>query len=427
MTEPSSTKSLAGSPVPQRVSYIVSQYPEFHETFVAREVEALCQAGIDVQVYSLKPPPPPGHDLYPEHRRFIQTAPFMSARVMGANLREALRAPGRYLGALVALVALYKTRPLELLKALAVFPKTVVFAARMREFGGVLHAHWATIPAAMAIVIKRLTGIRFSLTAHAWDIFLSPAQELNRKIAFAEGVVTCTGYNVGYLQRVCDPAQSGKIHLQYHGIDFSTIDSFERVPVQRERLDVIAVGRLVEQKGLVHLIRAVRKLGERGIPVRATIVGDGPLRASLESEARTLPANASVELSGRLPHTETIRRIQASHVMITPSVVAANGDRDGVPNVILEALACQVPVIASEVSGIPEVVIHGQTGWLVPSGDADALADAMEQAWRQPDRLRQMGHEGRRLMEQRFDMNANAVELLRLLGEMHRGASAPIG
>ncbi len=400
------------------VSYLLSMYPEFHETFVAREVEALRRTGADIAVYTLKAPASVEHDLYPEHRAFLHQAGFLfDRRVIAANIGQFFESPLRYLQAIFMLIGLYGKRPVDLLKALASFPKTVLFARSIRARGGILHVHWATIPAAMGLVIEKLTATPFSLTAHAWDIFLTPEDELRRKIAHAKGVVTCTGFNVDHLKSLCDPGDRDKIRLNYHGLELSRFEDRSADKDAGPALRALAVGRLVEQKGYIHLIRALKRLD--GIELQLSIIGDGPLLSVLEEEARDLPEGVTVHFLGRLSHEETLRHMAETDVFTAPSVIAGNGDRDGIPNVVLEAMAAGAPIVGTDVSGIPEVVLPGETGLLVASESPDALAEAFQQLAENPADRRRMGANARAFVIERFDMDRNIEEFLTFLTEFH--------
>lgn len=402
----------------EKVSYLLSMYPEFHETFVAREVEALRRTGTDIAVYSLKAPPPAGHDLYPDHRNFLHVAGFfLDHRVIVANLLQLLSTPLRYLASIMLLLGFYKDRPKELLKALAALPKTVYFARSIAKRGGILHAHWATIPTSMALVINKLVDVPVSVTAHAWDIYLTPKDELRTKIEAVKGVVTCTDFNVHYLRGLCRPEDREKIQLNYHGLDFDVLHDKEDSAAPSPKLDILAVGRLVEQKGFLYLIRALKQLS--GVKASLSIIGEGPLRSELEAEATDLPPGVEVDFLGRLTHQETLKRMAASDVFVAPSVIAKDGDRDGIPNVVLEAMASGVPIIGTSVSGIPEVVLDQQTGLLIPSEDAEALADALRQLANDREKRQTLGANAKALVTERFDMDRNIDEFLDYLREFH--------
>ncbi len=407
----------------EKVAYLLSMYPEFHETFVAREVEALRRTGTDIAVYSLKEPPQEGHDLYPDHRAFVHTAGFFfDYRVITANLVQLFSTPLRYLSALMILFSFYARRPKELIKAIAAFPKSVYFARSMAKRGGILHAHWATIPTSMALVINKLIDMPVSVTAHAWDIYLTPKDELRTKIAAVKGVVTCTDFNVHYLKEICHPEDRDKIQLNYHGLDFDALHDKDVGAKPSPTLNLLSIGRLVEQKGFIYLIRALKRLSN--VEASLSIIGEGPLRDQLEREAADLPAGVEVNFLGRLPHQETLRRLAESDVFVAPSVIAKDGDRDGIPNVVLEAMASGVPIIGTSVSGIPEVVLDNETGLLIPSEDAEALADALQQLAKSPENRQKFGANAKALVTERFDMDRNIDEFLDFLNDFHAEKAA---
>jgi len=401
------------------IAYLTSQYPEFHETFVAREVEALRKKGVNVSVYSLKTPKPEERNLYPAHLPFIYYAPFFfSIPLLRANLIALFSNTLPFFTALGWLIRSYKKQPLELLKSVAAFPKTVYYAHLINRSSAIVHAHWATIPASMAVVIKMLTGRDFSFTAHAWDIFLSPSELLREKIAISNGVVTCTGYNVGFLKTLSREEDQEKIFRNYHGLDFSDFSNLLKRKCSNE-IQIVAVGRLVEQKGFAYLIRAVQSASLYHFSIALNIVGEGPLLSQFEDLCADLPKNVTVSFTGKKSHKETLNLMASSDIMIAPSVIASDGDRDGIPNVILEAMACRLPVIGTDVSGIPEVVRDGDTGCLVPQTDEEALTNAILYLADNPQRRLEMGEKGRDLVEEFFDIKRNVEDFCALLTKFH--------
>ncbi len=409
---------------PRAIAYLLSAYPDFHETFVAREVEGMRQQGIDLRIYSLKPPPE-GAYLYPDHARLVRYLPFLfDGRVIGGLLATLLRHPLRSLKALGWLAGPYASRPMELAKSLAIFPKTAAIARELEGSDFAVHAHWATIPTSAAVVIQILSDRPFSITAHAWDIYLTGPDELRDKIQRSSGLVTCTGYNVEYLRTLLRADQQTKVNLNYHGIDMGRMKLTQRQRQPGEPLEVVAVGRLVEQKGFPFLIEAVGMAAQAGQQVNVTLVGDGPMQAELEALAERHGVRERIRFAGRVAHAQTIAAMCAADVLIAPSVIAKNGDRDGIPNVTLEAMACGLPIIGTAVSGIPEVVITGRTGHLVPPENAQAIAAAIAALYQDPVKCREMGANSRALIEQRFMIENNVGELIDHLGQFHRSHAA---
>jgi glycosyltransferase involved in cell wall biosynthesis len=405
---------------PTAIAYLLSAYPDFHETFVAREVEGMRQSGIPLRVYSLKRPSPDAY-LYPDHAKLVRYLPFLfDARVIAGTLKALVRHPLAVAKAIGWLTSVYWRRPKELAKAIAILPKTLTIAGELEGTDVAVHAHWATIPTSAAVVIQMVSGRPFSITAHAWDIYLPEKSELRDKIRRCSGLVTCTAYNVQYLRSVViDEASRAKINLNYHGIDLSKMTPTTRQRAPGTPLKVVAVGRLVEQKGFSLLVEAVGLAAKAGQQVEVTLIGDGPLQASLEQLAEQHGVRDRILFAGRVGHAQTIATMCASDVLIAPSVIAKNGDRDGIPNVILEAMACGLPIIGSAVSGIPEVVRTGDTGHLVPPEDAAAVAQGIAALYADPVKSHEMGGNARRFIEKRFGIDGNVAELVEHLGCFH--------
>jgi len=404
-----------------KVAYLTSQYPEFHETFVAREVEHLIRSGADVKIFTLKPLPPEGNDLYPEHRKYIYYKPFIfSIAVLRDVIHETITNFPKVLGSLAWLVSNYKTRPKELAKALLVLPKTIHYARKIRVDNRIVHAHWATIPASMAIVIKKLTGTTVTITAHAWDIFLTPDHDLIDKVELSEGVVTCTGFNVGHLKEIVGAENENKIKRNYHGIDIEHIDKSgkEKIFNDTHNFKILAVGRLVEQKGFEYLIKAIKKLSG-SIDIELNIIGDGPLLDSLMSLSTKLGGSNKVNFLGKVDHDTTLGYMKQSDLMVAPSIIAGDGDRDGIPNVIIEALACKAVVVGTNVSGIPELIKNNDTGLLVESESVDELVTAISFVYDNKDKALELAESGFRYVIENFDIEKNIEEFITYLTQFH--------
>ena len=378
-------------PLP-RVAFILSQFPEMHETFILRELAALDEAGLDFVIFSLKP----CRDAVVQSAaaRFVTRTfyPWQSGR---GGFMRGTRA------ALACRRALPWQQPL----------KTAYVAWAACQFAGLakrlrishVHAHWATAPTSAAMLISRILEMPFSFTAHAWDIFAGDGR-LGEKAREARFVVTCTAANVDRITSLVDPADRGKVLLNYHGIPRAL-----RPPAGRGgngALRVAAVGRMVETKGFEILLEA---LAAADFPARLVLVGDGPLRRRLERKAARLEINAVFR--GPVANEEVFEILSESDAFVMPSVIARNGDRDGIPNVMLEAMSVGLPVVASAISGIPEAVRHGRTGILVPPGNPAAIRDALRRIHADRAEAAQMGAEGRRLVTETFSAERNAAAL----------------
>lgn len=263
-----------------------------------------------------------------------------------------------------------------------------------------LHGYFAHTPALVARRAAALVGARFGFSSHALDVRKVEPLELKQLAADAECVVACNHDTLEQLRRVGASVE----HLP-HGVDTS---QFVATPLPSADcgLELLAVGRLVEKKGFPFLVEAIARTTS---PTRLRIVGDGPMRAELETQIDALGLADRIELVGRLTHTELPAVLAACHAVVVPSIVDSRGDRDGLPNVVLEAMASGRPVIGSAVAAVATAVRDGSTGLLVPAGDVSALSDAIDTLSRDAALCARLGADARRLVETEFEL-ANCTE-----------------
>jgi glycosyltransferase involved in cell wall biosynthesis len=288
-----------------------------------------------------------------------------------------------------------------------------------------LHAHFANLPTSVAALVHRLCGISYSFTAHAKDIYLTEPAELKKKIEDATCVLTCTGYNQRYLTGL-SPG-STPIHLAYHGVDVGRFDSAGATATAKSGAPLIlSVGRLCEKKGFPYLIRACRMLKDRGHQFQCRIIGFGELESELKALIAELDLDDCVALSGKMTQDEVILVYQAASVFVLPCLVTDDGDRDGIPNVLMEAMVSRVPVISTGISGITELVEHMINGIVVAERDAPGIADAMETLMLQPQLRQRLGENGRTKVLGRFALEASArrVHDILLQGAAQSGAES---
>jgi len=240
-----------------------------------------------------------------------------------------------------------------------------------------IHAHFGHITASIALTAALISGISFSLSVHAYDIYVEPIA-MSEKLLNASTVITCTRANLDYLCKAYRET-ANKIHLVYHGLLRDEVKRFSNTALEcsslRDSATLLFVGRLVPKKGVDVLLKALKKLCGK---VRCLIVGDGPLKSNLQLLAAQLGVGDCVTFVGGVRHEEIAKYYASASALVVPSVIAKDGDRDGLPNVILEAAASLLPIIASDIGGIPEFVEDGETGLLFKAGDCDALASAIE-------------------------------------------------
>ncbi|MBV9790941.1 MAG: glycosyltransferase, partial [Chloroflexi bacterium] len=275
--------------------------------------------------------------------------------------------------------------------------------------GDQLHAHFIDRAATVALVASRLLRVPYSVTAHANDIYVSPVL-LPEKLGAASSVITCTGYNQAHLVKLGAGSFEDKVSCIYHGLDLHHYQ-----PREAERSGkplLLSVGQLKEKKGLNYLIDACQRLRQRGYTFECRVVGAGPLRSQLETQIREAGLTDVVRLCGALPHAEVIEQLREASVFVLPCVLGTNGDRDGIPNALLEAMAMQLPVVSTPISGIPEVVADGVNGLLVQPADAEALASALARLLDDAALRCELGLQGRQTVVEQFDVEWNVRRML---------------
>lgn len=280
-----------------------------------------------------------------------------------------------------------------------------------------VHAHWATYPTLAALIIKQLTGIPYSFTGHAQDIFVERGG-LGIKVAEADLVITCTDHGRGVIRRQSESADADKVVLLHHG---TNLDSFAVLPLRSPRsgpLRLVCVASLDEKKGHRYLLGACRVLGERNVAVELKLVGDGPLRGALEQQIIELGIGDRVELLGRQNSSEVRAWLEWSDAFVLASVVLAEGNMDGIPNVLVEALAIGRPSVSTSLPGISELVTDGVEGLLCDSRDAVALADKIQQLHDDPELAPALVRAGRRRVEAEHDSAVNLDALYGLLSAL---------
>lgn len=397
-----------------RLVYIIGTYPVLTETFIDREIQRLRLLGVNLTVFSIREPHGPLSAEQEELRRNVTyLLPVSVVSFVMGNLAFALRRPKSYFGTLFYLLTRPHSNARAWLKTSLYFGEGVYLAQHLRRADvDQIHAHFADRATIVALVASRLLQAPYSFTAHANDIYVDPVL-LPEKIANAKFVATCTGYNKRHLSKLTGGRFDDKITCIYHGLD-ADIYLRDRLTMAASGPPLIlAVGQLKEKKGFTYLLKACRILCNQAREFVCQIVGEGPLRPELEAEIHRLSLEGVVILCGALPHQEVVGKYRQAAVLVLPAVISNTGDRDGIPNVILEALAMEVPVVSTRHSGIPEVVIDNENGRLVPPGDEEALAEALAELLDEPETRQAMGRRGRQLVRERFDLERNARQLLK--------------
>jgi glycosyltransferase involved in cell wall biosynthesis len=278
---------------------------------------------------------------------------------------------------------------------------------------GHLHGHFCHGSTTITMFVSHLTGIPFSFTAHAKDIYLqklNPSDLLSRKIRRAQFVVTCTEANSRYLKSVCPEVSS--IHTIYHGLDTSIFTPAAHGPDNNTVPLILSVGRFVEKKGFSYLVHACRILKDKGYSFQCRLLGEPDDQTDLIKQLlRELQLEDTVFLDDPVTQEELTDIYSECTIFALPCQILDNGDRDGIPNVLVEAMAMEIPVVSTDISGIPELIEHRADGLLVPQKDASALAGALEELLSEPGLRRRLGTNGRAKVRRLFDNRTTTVSL----------------
>lgn len=399
---------------PARMAYVTSAFPTATETFVLFEILEVERLGGRVDVYPLRARGE--HGVHPEADRLRERTHYMSLaarETLAAQLHWLREDPRRYLRTMGAAIARNVRSPKYLLRALYVAPLAARMARDMRDAGVErVHAHWATHPALAAYVVRGLTGIPYSFTAHAHDIYVDRTM-LGEKMRRADFVATISDFNRRLLEREYGADAASRVAIVRCGVDLAAFTPRAPRPADGT-LRACCVAGLREKKGHRYLIDAVAALRDQGRDVRLSLVGEGELRDELTRQIDALGLGDRVELLGHRPRAEVSRVLHDSDVMVLPSVETEGGDMEGIPVALMEALASEVPVVASRLSGIPELVVDGQTGTLVEQRDVEGLTRALADIQDRPDAAAQRAREGRRRVLEAYDLQRNTAELCRL-------------
>ena len=407
-----------------KIAYIVSLFPKLSETFILREMIGLTALGHQIAIVSLKRESEPVVHKEASLFRDRTIHPGLMGAMPGAAV-TALRHPVLVMRIVARIVIAHAGggrgfHPVAMLTCLALVPPALHLARRLRAMGiQHVHAHWATYPALVAWIIGRVSGIRYSVTAHAHDLFL-PNPLLAEKLRDAAFFATISEFNRALLIQGCGPGALEKVRLIRCGIPLAEFPYGEPPLADAEPAHVVSVGRLVDYKGFDVLIRACWMLRDRGLPLRLTIVGDGPERKSLEALVGELKVTGMVTFAGSRRQEEVRGIMRHASLFALACVQGKDGQQDGIPIVLMEAMALGVPVVSTRLSGIPELVKDGQTGLLARPGDPQHLALAMERLLQDDALAASLRRDARTWVTIEFDLDRWVGQLSEALAEAHR-------
>ncbi|MXX16800.1 MAG: glycosyltransferase family 4 protein [Gammaproteobacteria bacterium] len=408
-----------------KLAIVLKGYPRLSETFIAQEILNLERAGFDITLYSLRlPTDNRTHPVHGEIGAGVVYLPEYLYRQPGRVLRSwwRCRRLAGYPGAWKQFLRDLMRDPSP--NRVRRFGQAFVLAAELPRDMPALYAHFLHTPASVARYAAILRGLPWACSAHAKDIHTTPDWEITEKLTHCRWLTTCTSYNAEHLSRLAPP---GKVMLNYHGLDLGRFGSAGRVEAGRNGGDgndpvrLLSVGRAVEKKGYDGLLRALAALGP-DLSWRLVHIGGGPLQKALREQAESLCIQQFIEWHGPQPQEYVLARYRESDLFVLNSRIDRHGDRDGLPNVIVEAQSQGLSVIATNLSGIPELVESGVNGLLVPPEDESALTGALDNLIRNPEERTRMGASGREKVQGGFTMEAAFQPLCRQLQELAAGS-----
>jgi glycosyltransferase involved in cell wall biosynthesis len=407
------------------VAFVLKGYPRLSETFIAQEIRALEELGLDIRIVSLRHPTDPAtHPVHREIRAPVLYLPeylHQEPKRVLRGWRIARRLPGYRAARRLWLKDLARDITPNRIRR---FGQAVVLAAEAPETITRLHAHFMHTPGSVARYAAIMRGRPFSMSAHAKDIWTIPTWEKEEKLADADWTVTCTA---GHREHLAGLTEPDKVALSYHGLN---LDRFSPRPGARADKDgrdtfnpvvILSVGRAVEKKGYDVLLRALARIPST-VHWRFIHVGGGALATKLHSFAKDLHIGDHVDFRGALAQESVLELYREADLFVLASRVADSGDRDGLPNVLMEAQSQGLACIATDTAAIPELIVDRETGRLVPPDHPQALADAIVEICGDPALRAQFGAAGERRVRQQFGMDAGLAVLAERFGIRRRPA-----
>ncbi len=401
-----------------KVAYIVVMFPCYSETFVLGELLELERRGVDLTILSLRSFTEKIMDERAKSflPRILYSPYLFSWGLLRSNFYFLFKEFRVYMGLIGFLLSKLILHPKELVKNLSLFPKSVHFARLVKKMEVEhIHAHFSNYPATAALIISRLTGIPFTVTAHAHDIFKNQLL-LPDKLGYAKKLFTISGYNRRFILEKCRGIPADKIEVVHCGVDPSRLP---RLASGERGAMIFSVGRLMAIKGFDTLIRACAVLNDQVKDIRCVIAGDGPEMERLRRLIEKHSLEGVVEMVGEINPQEVLKLMSGCSIFVLPSRPAGkrSGVMDGIPVSIVEAMAMGIPVVSCAVSGIPELVVDGETGLLVPPADEGKLANAIATLLGDKELRDRLGRAGREKVESEFNIGKSVNRLLEVFNQ----------
>ena len=399
----------------RKIIVVLKGYPRLSETFIAQELLGLERAGFDLELVALRRPT--DNKRHPVHDEIRAPVRYLPEYLHQEPLRviRALWACRKKPGFKRAVSAFWADFKRDITRnRVRRLGQAAVLAAEWPKDGSWLHAHFIHTPASVARYTSLITGNPWTCSAHAKDIWISPDWELAGKIASTRWVVTCTHVGYSHLRRLGGTREN--VHLSYHGLDFSRFHRFDGVRPMRdgslaeEPVSILSVGRAVKKKGFDVLLQAIALLPP-DLNWRFEHIGAGDQVAGLKRLAEKLGIADRISWKGALDQQDVLAHYRDADIFALACRIAADGDRDGLPNVLVEASSQRLVCVSTTISGVPELLSDGENGFLVPPEDPQALAAALERAIRNPELRRQLGDAAEHRVRSEFDHNTSIRQL----------------
>lgn len=395
-----------------KLAVIVTEFPKSTETFIYRDLVKFLEAGVDVRLYHLTPFRP-GQTLHGFAAPLKDRAVDLSFWQPGATLRGLLRHPRALACGIVRMLWAYRRHPKLAAKSLGLLPKALAIAEHARAAGAThVHAEFAGHPATAAWLGQRAGGLPYSVSCRAHDIFRTQAL-LADKLGEAAAIRTVSAFGRDFLRQKVPALAASQIEVIHSSVDVGRIVPVDAAP-STAPFRILYVGALEPKKGVGHLLDALVIAGPQLGDWFCDLIGHGPDAQVLQARAQALGLGQRVRFLGMQPFERVAEAYRAASVCVAPSVIGPNGRQEGIPNVMIEALAYQRPAITTAISGIPELIRDGDTGLLVPPGDPAALARALLRVHADPEAALAMAKRGRAHVEREFDLAANTRRQLDL-------------
>ncbi|MCO5142232.1 MAG: glycosyltransferase [Oligoflexia bacterium] len=395
----------------KQIGFVLKGYPRLSETFIAQEMQLLEERGFSLVIYSMRA----ARDkvLHPVHKKikarvkYLPEDVFPLLEIPYKNFRTFLKFPIGYLSALKHAIYYSIVRksdsPIKrLLQAGWLLDEEKI--GKGDEISH-LHSHFIHTPTEMTMYLKIISGVTYSISAHAKDIYTITEAEIRERVENAEFLMTCTHFNYEKIKSIVGGAHKFKVNEVYHGVNLHTFEPEPKVDKSDLPKRLITVARLVEKKGYDTVFEAIKILKDEGINLEYEIFGDGELRENLKELAANLGIAKGIRFHGAVSQNEVIKAYNFGGIFVLGSRLTSNGDRDGIPNSMAEAMSMQLPVVATNISGIPELLEHERTGLLVESNDASSMALAIKRLIEQPDFAYALGIAAREKVQKCFDAN----------------------